>query len=96
MNRIVSKILVSALLPLGVAAAISTASPSAEAQVVVAYPPSSYIASYTPVYYNGYAHYYYNNHWYYRDHGIWRGYATEPAYLYGRRGEWGGHYYRWR
>jgi hypothetical protein len=95
MKRIISKILVSALLPLAAGVAISTAAPSAEAQVVY-YPPASYVASYRPVYYNGYAHYWYGNRWWYRDHGVWRGYVTEPAYLYGRRGEWATHYYRWR
>ncbi len=98
MKRIISRILVSALLPLSAGVAVTAAAPSAEAQVVytVGYPPASYIASYRPVYYNGYAHYWYNNHWYYHDHGVWRGYATEPGFLYGQRGAWGGHYYHWR
>jgi hypothetical protein len=96
MKRIISKILVSALLPLAAGVAVTAEAPSAEAQVVYYYPPASYVASYRPVYYNGYAHYWYGNRWWYRDHGAWRGYVTEPAYLYGYRGEWGRHYYGWR
>jgi len=86
-----SKLLISAALP--VAAALCYA-PAAQAQVVVV--PPAYVASYEPVYYNGYAHYYYNNHWYYRDHGVWRGYAAEPAWLVERRGTWAGRRHYWR
>ncbi len=89
----VPKLLLSAILPL--AAMVATA-PTAQAQAVVVYPSPAYVASYEPIYYNGYAHYYYNNHWYYRDHGAWRGYATEPAVLWGRRGEWASHRHGWR
>jgi hypothetical protein len=88
----ISKLLLAAVIPL---AGLTVNVPSAEAQVVV-YPSDAYVASYRPVYYNGYAHYWYNNHWYYRDHGYWRGYATEPRYLYGYRGEWARHRYGWR
>jgi hypothetical protein len=91
MNR-VTKLLLSAVVPL---AAITAYVPSADAQVIV-YPPAAYVASYAPIYYNGYAHYFYNNHWYYRDHGAWRGYDHEPAFLWGRRGEWAGHRHGWR
>jgi hypothetical protein len=88
----ISKLLLSAVLPL---AAITAYVPSADAQVVV-YPTREYIASYQPIYYNGYAHYYYNNHWYYRDAVGWHGYATEPAVLVARRGEWVTRRYVWR
>ena len=94
MNRI-AKIMLSAIVPLAAMTAVGTHTTSAEAQVVV-YPSDAYVASYRPVYYNGYAHYYYNNAWYYRDHGYWHGYAAEPGYLHGYRGEWGHHRYGWR
>jgi hypothetical protein len=86
MNTI-SKLLLCAMAP---AAVITAYVPTAEAQVVY-YPPSAYIAAYSPYYYNGYAHYLYRNNWYYRDHGAWRGYAHEPGELRGQRGGWGGH-----
>jgi hypothetical protein len=93
MNTI-SKLLLSAVLPI---AALAVDVPAAEAQArVVVYPSSAYVASYEPIYYNGSAHYFYNNHWYYRDHGAWRGYEHEPAELWGRRGEWAGRRHRWR
>jgi len=91
MNSI-SKLLLSVALPV---AAVTAYAPASSAQVVV-YPTASYVASYEPIYYNGYAHYYYNNHWYYRDHGYWRGYNTEPGVLWGRRGEWAGRRHGWR
>jgi len=89
-----SKVLLSAIAPLAVVTAYV---PTAEAQVqVVEYPTNAYVASYAPIYYEGHAHYYYRNHFYYRDHGGWHGYAHEPAGLWGRRGEWGGHRHGWR
>jgi hypothetical protein len=92
MNTI-PKLLLSAVLPL---AAVIAHAPAAEAQAVVVYPSAAYVASYEPIYYNGHAHYYYNNHFYYRDHGAWRGYEHEPAALWGRRGEWAHHRHGWR
>jgi hypothetical protein len=59
-------------------------------------PPGSYVASYEPVYYNGFAHYLYRGHWFYRDHGAWRGYASEPGFLRDHRGEWAHHWHHWR
>jgi hypothetical protein len=60
------------------------------------WPTGTYVASYEPVYYNGFAHYFYHNHWYYRDHGAWRGYDHEPGFLHDRRGEWAHHAHHWR
>jgi hypothetical protein len=71
--------------------------PEAEAQVaVIAGPPAPYIASYEPIYYNGFAHYWYRDRWYYRDHGAWRGYEREPAFLHDHRAEWARHRHGWR
>jgi hypothetical protein len=57
--------------------------------------PSFFIATTTPVYYQGHATYWYNNSWYYRDRGNWRTYRTEPQYLHDYRGrhESQRHYY---
>jgi hypothetical protein len=68
----------------------------AKAQIVVAGPPAAYVASYEPIYYNGFAHYYYRNRWYYRDHNAWRGYDREPGFLHEHRGEWEHHRHGWR
>ena len=83
----------SAVVPL---IAIASYSGDASAQRVWGGPPAAYVASYSPFYYNGVAHYYYGNQWYYRDHGAWRGYEHTPGFLYDHRGEWGTHRYRWR
>jgi hypothetical protein len=45
------------------------------------YPPAGYIATATPVYYQGYATYWYGGRWYWRDGGAWRAYRSEPGYL---------------
>jgi hypothetical protein len=69
---------------------------SANAQVVVAGPPTSYVASYEPIYYNGAAHYLWHDHWFYRDHAGWHGYDKEPGFLHDHRGEWAHHQHHWR
>jgi hypothetical protein len=49
------------------------------------YPPDAYIATTEPVYYNGYASYWYGGRWYYRNGGRWNHYDREPAALGQRR-----------
>ncbi len=49
------------------------------------YPPDAYIATATPVYFEGRAAYWYGDRWYYRDGGHWRNYHSEPAYLHSYR-----------
>jgi hypothetical protein len=51
------------------------------------YPPDSFIATTTPVYYEGHASYWYGGHWYYRDGNHWNHYDREPAALYQRRSQ---------
>jgi hypothetical protein len=93
MNRAIK--VLSVVVPLCAVGALFSA--DAKAQVVVyGAPPPAVVASYDPVYYNGYAHYYYGNRWYYRDHGgAWRYYDHHP-YLDGYRGRWEGYHHRWR
>jgi hypothetical protein len=43
--------------------------------------PIEIVATDTPVYYNGYASYWYGDRWYYRNRGVWYEYRTEPRYL---------------
>jgi uncharacterized membrane protein YgcG len=59
--------------------------PSVQAQIVIT-PPDACIATFAPVYYNGYASYWCGDSWYYRNGGGWGIYATEPAFLVGHRG----------
>jgi hypothetical protein len=65
---------------------LSAATP-VEAQVrIVVSPPSWYIGTRTPVYYEGRATYWYGNRWYYRDGHSWRYYNDEPSHLRDHRG----------
>ena len=43
--------------------------------------PIEFIATTTPVYYEGHAAYWYEGRWYYRDGRDWREYREEPRYL---------------
>jgi hypothetical protein len=49
------------------------------------YPSDAYIATTEPVYFNGYASYWYGGRWYYQNGGRWNHYDREPAGLYQRR-----------
>ena len=49
--------------------------------VVVGYPPDGYVATATPIYFEGHAAYWYGDRWYWRDGGRWHGYREEPTYL---------------
>jgi hypothetical protein len=93
MNRFVRSFLGAAVPLLSVAAY----SHDADAQIVVSEgPPAAYVASYEPVYYNGFAHYLYRDRWYYRDHAAWHAWDHEPGFLHEHRGEWAHHAHHWR
>ena len=49
------------------------------------YPPEGYIATATPVYYEGFPSYWYGGRWYRREGAGWRAYHDEPAYLHNYR-----------
>ena len=54
----------------------------AQAQVVVTFgPPVEFIATSTPVYYEGRPSYWYRNRWYYRHGNRWATYRSEPHRL---------------
>jgi hypothetical protein len=94
MTRSIRWFVTAAALPL---LAVGAYSLEAKAQVVVQVgPPSAYIASYEPIYYNGFAHYLWHDHWYYRDHGAWHWWDHEPGFLHDHRGEWAHHWHHWR
>jgi hypothetical protein len=50
-----------------------------------AYPPDAFVATTTPVYFEGHATYWYGGHWNYRDGNHWAHYDREPPALYQRR-----------
>ena len=86
MNRAIATlskgfVIVSAV---GALAAVSLVGVPAAAQW--APPPSEYIATTEPVYYEGHAAYWYGGHWFWRDeHGGWNHYDREPPFLADRR-----------
>jgi len=65
--------------------ALSSTPAGAQVEVSIS-PPAWFIATASPVYYDGHASYWYGNRWYYRDGGAWRNYHGEPGYLHDYRG----------
>jgi hypothetical protein len=69
------------------AIAAGLASTPARAQIEVSlFPPAAFIATSSPVYYEGHAAYWYGNRWQYREGGNWHSYREEPSYLRESRG----------
>ena len=61
-------------------------SSTAQAQVEIRlFPPAAFIATSSPVYFEGRASYWYQGRWYYRDGRAWRYYQEEPTHLRERR-----------
>jgi len=81
------KSVLAIIIPLTLALAPTKADAQITVTVGVA-PPSAYIATTEPEYFEGRPVYWYNNNWYYRDHGRWSYYRSEPRYLRERRGRW--------
>ena len=84
MKRSMSSLLIAVLLPLGAAVTVLSTSSDASAQYRGGWraPPPSYVARYHPVYYNGYAHYYYNGRWGYNRPGYgWYYYDHNPSWF---------------
>jgi hypothetical protein len=80
--------LMTALKGLACAGVITSCLVSARAfaQVEVVIPPPAFIATATPVYFEGRPAYWWGGRWYFRDGGAWRFYHDEPAYLREWRG----------
>jgi hypothetical protein len=85
MTRKVTKALAT-LSVLGALGAVSFLPAQSSAQEVVVAPPSEFIATAEPVYYEGHPAYWYNNHWYYRNGASWGWYHDEPGFLRDYRG----------
>jgi len=85
MNRMLVR-LSKAAAAVGVVAGLSLLAPSSASAQEVVYPDDAYVASATPVYYNGVAHYWYRDRWYYRNGASWAWYhGGEPGYLHDYR-----------
>ena len=94
MNRTLATML-KGILCVGALTMFLTATP-AQAQIrIEVSPPFWFIATASPVYFDGHATYWYGDHWYYRDGGAWRYYNDEPSHLRDYRGhhEFGRQYY---
>jgi len=77
----------------GVVAACLSATP-AQAQVEIQIrPPSWFIATSRPVYYDGHASYWYGNQWHYRQGRTWHTYREEPRRLREHRSQRRDHRY---
>jgi hypothetical protein len=84
-QRLVTTTLKGFLVASAVAAGL--ASTPARAQIEVSlFPPAAFIATSSPVYYEGHAAYWYGNRWQYREGGNWHSYREEPSYLRESRG----------
>jgi hypothetical protein len=70
----------------GAVAACLASTPAAAQIRVEVFPPSWFIATARPVYYEGRPAYWYGNRWYYRDGRNWHSYREEPSYLREHRG----------
>lgn len=92
MKRTIASLLLGVVLPLGAAVAVTAPATDAHAQYRPYPPAPTWYAYRRPVYYNGYAHYYYANRWWYRDrYGSWQYYDRPPGYFCTYRDE----YYGW-
>ena len=81
------KSVLAAIIPLTLALATTKADAQIRVTIGIA-PPSAYIATTQPEYFDGRPVYWYNNNWYYRDRGRWSYYRSEPVYLRERRAHW--------
>ena len=77
---------VKSILYVGVVLSCLVGTPARAQVEVVIRPPSWFIATTWPVYFEGHASYWYGDRWYYRDGGAWRYYHDEPTYLRDHRG----------
>jgi len=80
MNRSFVTILTSVV----VASCLASTSATAGIHIQIS-PPAAFIATTSPVYYEGHAAYWYGGSWQYRDGGRWQRYQTEPRSLHERR-----------
>ena len=77
MTRMSTKILPAVL----IASCLGAVPASAGVRITVVLPPPEFIATETPVYYEGRPVYLYRGQWFYREGREWRHYRGEPSHL---------------
>jgi len=80
MIRALMKLSKGALLAGVVGACLASTPAQAQVEIQIR-PPSWFIATTRPVYYEGHASYYYGNQWHYRQGRTWHTYREEPRML---------------
>jgi hypothetical protein len=78
------KTMLKGVLCAGVLAASATVA-RAQIEVSVGFPTPEFIATTTPVVFEGHSAYWFGGRWYYRDGRSWRYYRDEPVFLRDRR-----------
>lgn len=84
-RTVVATMLTGALSVGAIGVGLVSAPASAQVEIVVA-PPAAWIATSSPVYFEGHPAYWYGNRWYYRDGRNWAYYHSEPRFLFEYRG----------
>jgi hypothetical protein len=84
MNRTLVNLSKGALCVGALAACLASLPAQAQVQIQIS-PPSWFIATNRPVYYEGRPSYWYGNQWHYRQGRTWRTYRSEPRYLRDQR-----------
>jgi hypothetical protein len=75
---------------LGLVGTVALARPASAQEVIVTAPiipapPSVFVATTAPVYYENHASYWYHDRWVWRDHHGWHAYEHEPVFLHEHR-----------
>jgi hypothetical protein len=89
MNRAHPSILTTLLLTLPLAGSLAAVDPGEAAAQDSRSPPSAFIATTSPEYFDGRPVYWWDGSWFYRDGNRWNFYHDEPPTLRGLRGEFG-------
>jgi len=85
MKKAFTTMLQGALCACTVCASLLSTPATAQIEVVIA-PPAEFLATTTPVYFEGHAAYWYGNRWVYRNGPAWGYYRNEPGFLHDYRG----------
>lgn len=84
MTRTLSAMLKGVFCVGALSACVATVSPYGDVEVS-SFPPPEFIATASPVYFEGHAAYFWGGHWYYRSGPGWHMYRQEPPVLHDHR-----------